>query len=70
MCCGAAGLYMVYEPETAEELGRQKAEQIRRAGPATVVSANPGCEIQLRAHLDKGYRVLHPIELYWQALNR
>lgn len=70
MCCGAAGLYMVYEPDTAEELGRQKAAQVHQAGPATVVSANPGCEIQLRAHLGRGYRVLHPIELYWQALNR
>jgi glycolate oxidase iron-sulfur subunit len=70
MCCGAAGLYMVYEPEAAEKLGEQKAAQVRQAGPATVVSANPGCEIQLRAHLGKGYRVLHPIELYWQALNR
>ena len=70
MCCGAAGLYMVYEPETAEQLGEQKAEQIRRAGPKIVVSANPGCEIQLRAHLEKGYRVLHPIELYWEQLSR
>lgn len=70
LCCGAAGLYMVYEHDTAEELGVRKAAQIRAAGPTTVVSANPGCEIQLRAHLDKGYRVLHPIELYWEALNR
>jgi glycolate oxidase iron-sulfur subunit len=70
MCCGAAGLYMVYEPETAEQLGEQKADQVRRVGTPTVVSANPGCEIQLRAHLGSGYRVLHPIELYWQALNR
>ena len=69
MCCGAAGLYMVYEHDTAEELGLKKAAQIQAAGPKTVVSANPGCEIQLRAHLDKGYRVLHPVELYWEALN-
>ncbi len=69
MCCGAAGLYMVYEHDTAEELGLKKAAQIRAAGPKIVVSANPGCEIQLRAHLDKGYRVLHPVELYWEALN-
>jgi glycolate oxidase iron-sulfur subunit len=69
LCCGAAGLYMVYEPDTAEELGQQKREQIMLAGSRTVVSANPGCEIQLRAHLDRGYRVLHPIELYWEALN-
>lgn len=70
LCCGAAGLYMVYEPDTAEELGRRKVEQITAAGPKTVVSANPGCEIQLRAHLGRGFKVLHPIELYWQAIDR
>lgn len=70
LCCGAAGLYMVFEHDTAEELGQRKAAQIRAAGPTTVVSANPGCEIQLRAHLEKGYRVMHPIELYWEALNK
>ena len=69
MCCGAAGLYMVYEPATAAELGRSKAQQIEQAGPRIVASANPGCEIQLRAHLGKGYRIAHPIELYWEALN-
>ena len=70
LCCGAAGLYMVYEQDAAEALGQRKKEQIELAGPRTVVSANPGCENQLRAHLDKGYRVLHPIELYWEALSR
>ncbi|MDJ0923301.1 MAG: (Fe-S)-binding protein [Acidimicrobiia bacterium] len=70
LCCGAAGLYLVYEPDTAEWLGDRKAEQIRQAGPRTVVSANPGCEIQLRAHLGGSYRVIHPIELYWESLNR
>jgi glycolate oxidase iron-sulfur subunit len=70
LCCGAAGLYMVYEPEAAEELGERKAQQIRATGLDTVVSANPGCEIQLRSHLGAGYRVIHPVELYWEALNR
>ncbi len=69
LCCGAAGLYMVYEREAAEELGERKANQIRATGLDTVVSANPGCEIQLRAHLGKGYRVVHPIELYWESLS-
>ncbi len=68
LCCGAAGLYMVYEHETAHELGEKKAAQIQATGVNTVVSANPGCEIQLRAHLGEGYRVVHPIELYWEAL--
>lgn len=70
LCCGAAGLYMVYEHDTADQLGERKAEQIRRSKTTTVVSANPGCEIQLRAHLGDGYRVLHPIELYWETLTR
>jgi len=70
LCCGAAGLYMVYEHEAAEELGAKKAAQIRAAGPTTVVSANPGCEIQLRSQLGESFRVIHPVELYWEALNR
>ncbi|MDJ0952217.1 MAG: (Fe-S)-binding protein [Acidimicrobiia bacterium] len=69
LCCGAAGLYMVYEHETAEQLGEQKVEQIAATGLDTVVTANPGCEIQLRGHLGNGYRVLHPIELYWESLS-
>ncbi|MCP3994820.1 MAG: (Fe-S)-binding protein, partial [bacterium] len=69
LCCGAAGLYMVFEHDTADELGERKAAQIKTTGLDTVVSANPGCEIQLRAHLGDGYRVVHPIELYWEALN-
>lgn len=68
LCCGAAGLYMVYQPESAAELGAMKADQIRAAGPTTVVSANPGCEIQLRSHLGREVRIVHPIELYWGAM--
>ncbi len=69
LCCGAAGLYMVYEHDTAEQLGEKKAAQIRTTNVTTVVSANSGCEIQLRAHLGRDYRVVHPIELYWEALS-
>ncbi len=69
LCCGAAGLYMVYEQETAEELGVRKAAQVEATGATTVVSANPGCEIQLRAHLGDGYRIVHPVELYWDSLS-
>jgi glycolate oxidase iron-sulfur subunit len=68
LCCGAAGLYMVYEPEAAAQLGARKAEQVRGTGQTSVVSANPGCEIQLRSHLGNEARILHPVELYWEAL--
>ncbi len=67
-CCGAAGLYSMLNPETAHELGVSKADQIRLVGSTVVASANPGCEMQLRAHLETWYRVAHPVELYWEAI--
>jgi glycolate oxidase iron-sulfur subunit len=66
LCCGAAGAYSVIHPETSAELGRRKAAQIAAAGTEVVASANPGCEMQLRAHT--ATRVAHPVELYAEAL--
>jgi glycolate oxidase iron-sulfur subunit len=68
MCCGAAGMYSVLHPAASAELGRRKAAQVEGAGTTVVASANPGCEIQLRGHLGGAYRVAHPVELYWEAL--
>ena len=71
-CCGAAGIYSVLEPELSGRLGAAKAEQVKATGASLVSSANPGCEIQLRAHLSAlgvEARVAHPVELYWEALN-
>ncbi len=67
-CCGAAGVYSVLQPESSNRLGVQKADQVRAAGPTTVASANPGCEMQLRQHLGEDYRIVHPIELYAEAI--
>ncbi len=67
-CCGAAGLYSLLRPHTAREFGEQKAAQIRAVGSTVVASANPGCEMQVRAHLESWYRVAHPIELYWESI--
>jgi glycolate oxidase iron-sulfur subunit len=52
-CCGSAGIYNLTEPEMAERLGAQKATNVADTGAEVVVSANPGCLIQLRAHLGK-----------------
>lgn len=68
MCCGAAGLYTVLQPEASAELGEKKARLIQATGEYRVVSANPGCEMQLRASLGSGYQISHPIELYLEAL--
>lgn len=67
-CCGAAGMYTVLQPEASATLGAQKADQVRATGLSKVASANPGCEIQLRSHLDSGFEIRHPIEWYLDAL--
>jgi glycolate dehydrogenase iron-sulfur subunit len=68
MCCGAAGLYTLLQPEASDRLGDQKADQVRSTGVKRVASANPGCEMQLRSHLEDDYDIRHPVEWYLSAL--
>ena len=68
LCCGAAGLYTVLQPEASERLGAQKADQVRAVGTTRVATANPGCEMQLRSHLGLDYEIRHPIEWYLGSL--
>ncbi len=46
-CCGSAGIYNLVQPETAAELGARKASVVRAAGADLLVSANPGCTMQI-----------------------
>jgi glycolate oxidase iron-sulfur subunit len=50
-CCGSAGIYNITHPVISSELQRQKVASIVAARPDLVVSANPGCMLQLRAGL-------------------
>jgi glycolate oxidase iron-sulfur subunit len=68
LCCGAAGAWGALNPAASRELGERKANLIRSAGSTLVASANVGCEMQLRSHLDAWYQVAHPVEIYWRAL--
>ena len=52
-CCGSAGIYNLTHPEVASELQRQKVSAIVAARPDVVVSANPGCILQIRAGLQE-----------------
>lgn len=69
-CCGSAGIYNVLEPETADQLGTRKAELVRGAAPDILATANPGCALQLARHLGPGVRVVHPIELLDESIQR
>jgi len=50
-CCGSAGVYNLLQPEAARELGERKAAAVRATGASLVVSANPGCSLQIAAAL-------------------
>jgi glycolate oxidase iron-sulfur subunit len=66
LCCGSAGVYNMLQPETANELGRQKVHNLVNTGATIIASANPGCTLQIAKHLEiQGHqtKILHPIEL-------
>ncbi|GAA5159341.1 heterodisulfide reductase-related iron-sulfur binding cluster [Pseudonocardia eucalypti] len=63
LCCGSAGIYNLVAPEAAAELGARKAANVRAARPDLVVTANPGCLLQIRRHLDADVKLLHPVQL-------
>ncbi|MBU6336005.1 MAG: (Fe-S)-binding protein, partial [Chloroflexi bacterium] len=66
ICCGSAGIYNLVEPGPAQQLGDRKARHILDLEVAGLVSANPGCSLQIRSALARAGRELptiHPIEL-------
>ncbi|MGH9730124.1 MAG: (Fe-S)-binding protein, partial [Candidatus Acidiferrales bacterium] len=69
-CCGSAGVYNVTETKTSMEL---LAEKMRHAGStkaSAIVTANPGCILQLRAGAKlygTNQEVLHVVELLDRA---
>ena len=50
-CCGSAGVYNLLQPEAAKELGVRKADAVLASGASLVISANPGCTLQISAEL-------------------
>jgi glycolate oxidase iron-sulfur subunit len=49
LCCGSAGIYNIMNPEPARELGDRKAANIVATGAEVLVTANPGCIMQVAA---------------------
>jgi glycolate oxidase iron-sulfur subunit len=64
LCCGSAGIYNLVEPEAAAELGARKARNLVATGADAVAAGNPGCALQIAAHLD-GHElpIFHPMTL-------
>lgn len=66
LCCGSAGVYNMLQPDVADELGRQKVENLLNTKAELIASANPGCSLQIKKHLQlqgKEITLMHPLEL-------
>ncbi len=62
-CCGSAGLYSVMHPEESQTLLASKLQDFETTGARTLVTANPGCQMQWTGGVQAPKRVLHLIEL-------
>ena len=72
VCCGSAGSYNLTQPEYADRLLARKVDAILATGARAVISANPGCMLQLEAGLRaRGSQlpVLHVVEVLDRAMS-
>jgi glycolate oxidase iron-sulfur subunit len=73
ICCGSAGIYNLLEPEPASELRDRKVRNILGTEADAIVSANPGCLLQIATGLDEAGRrlpVMHLIELLDRSIRQ
>ena len=69
-CCGSAGIYNVLHTDLSMSLLEKKMEAIQATGADRIVTANPGCMLQLRVGVDRwgrGQRVSHVVEILDEA---
>jgi glycolate oxidase iron-sulfur subunit len=65
-CCGSAGTYNLFEPESAREIGERKVDNVLLAAPELLASANPGCTLQIQSIMQRRGKTVpaaHPIEI-------
>jgi glycolate oxidase iron-sulfur subunit len=70
MCCGSAGFYSLVQPELAGKILDTKLDNVIATGAQQVVTANPGCMMQIETGLQARGRpgpVRHVVDLLDEA---
>jgi glycolate oxidase iron-sulfur subunit len=70
LCCGSAGVYNLTNPNESRQLQQRKLDHASATKAEVIVTANPGCLIQLQSGLDERgqlTRVKHIVELLDEA---
>ena len=73
LCCGSAGIYNVIHTEMSMDILRSKMESVNASKAELIVTANPGCMLQLEAGarmMGTGQRVAHVIEVLDEAYGK
>jgi len=70
LCCGSAGVYNLTNPVESRQLQQRKLDNAAATDATVIVTANPGCCIQMQSGLDErgaSTQVKHIIELLDEA---
>jgi glycolate oxidase iron-sulfur subunit len=59
LCCGSAGVYNVTNPVQSRQLQQRKLDRALAPDPAVIVTANPGCYLQLKSGLAARRSTVH-----------
>ena len=73
LCCGSAGIYNVVHTGMAMALLEKKMASVNGTGAEVIVTANPGCMLQLAAggrKYGRGQRVAHVVEILDDAYGK
>jgi glycolate oxidase iron-sulfur subunit len=72
MCCGSAGVYNLLQPDAAREFGARKGDAVVDSGASLLISANPGCTLQISSELAArgvSLRTAHTAEVLDASIN-
>ncbi|WP_051170060.1 MULTISPECIES: (Fe-S)-binding protein [Virgibacillus] len=71
-CCGSAGIYNIVQSEMSMQILDYKMEQAQNTKAKTIVTANPGCLLQMKLGIEREGRsnemeAVHIVDLLLQA---
>ncbi len=74
-CCGSAGIYNIVESEMSMQILDYKMEQTKATQATTIVTANPGCLLQMKLGIEREgladkVRAVHIVDLLLEASNK